>query len=95
MRLLGKNLIEEFIDKYPQSKNALLRWKTLIEQNNFKHYVGLKKTFPSADLVNEYTVFNVGGNKIRTITLIEYGIQQVLITGILTHREYDAEKWKR
>jgi len=54
----------------------------------------LRKTFPSADYVEGKTVFNVGGNKVRTITLIEYGIMQVIVTEVLTHKEYDQGKWK-
>lgn len=40
------------------------------------------------------TIFNVGGNKYRIITLIDYRFQRMLITHVLTHREYDTNKWK-
>jgi len=94
MRLLGQNRLDKFIKKHSAAKNALNRWRKLIAESDYKNIVELRKTFPTADYVGGETVFNVGGNKIRTITLIEYGIKQVLITHVLTHKEYDEGKWK-
>jgi mRNA interferase HigB len=94
MRLLGANHIEEFIKKHKESKNALRRWQKLIVETDFKSMSELRKTFPQADYVKGKTVFNVGGNKMRTITVVEYGIQQIIVTHVLTHQEYDLNKWK-
>ena len=40
-------------------------------------------------------MFNIGGNKYRLITRIEYERQEVYIRNVLTHAEYDREDWKR
>ena len=40
------------------------------------------------------TVFNIGGNKYRLITRIRYDYQLLNIRGVLTHSEYDKQKWK-
>jgi mRNA interferase HigB len=40
-------------------------------------------------------VFNIGGNKYRLITLVDYAYQKVFVRAILTHAEYDREDWKR
>lgn len=95
MRLLGLHIVEEFSRHHPTSRSSLNRWVRLMRENNFKSFSELRKLFPAADQVGSKTVFNVGGNKIRAITLIEYGIQQVLITHVLTHHDYDRERWKR
>lgn len=94
MRLLGKNLLEEFKKKHSRSRSGLERWQKIVEGTNFNNFVELRKTFPSADIVGNKTVFNVGGNRIRTITLIQYGIHQIIVTHVLTHEEYDRGKWK-
>jgi mRNA interferase HigB len=54
----------------------------------------LKQTFPSADLVKKFTVFNIGGNKYRLIVYIDYECQIIFIRHILTHAEYDKDDWK-
>lgn len=94
MRLLGTNHIDEFIKKHPEAENALRRWQKLILETDYKNMNELRKTFPSADYVEGKTVFNVGGNKVRTIAMIEYGILQVIVTHVLTHKEYDQGKWR-
>jgi mRNA interferase HigB len=40
-------------------------------------------------------VFDIGGNKFRLIAAIHYNKQIVYVLRILTHREYDDQKWKR
>lgn len=50
--------------------------------------------FPSADGVENLTVFDIGGNKYRLIALVDYEYQKVFIRAILTHAEYDKEGWK-
>jgi mRNA interferase HigB len=55
----------------------------------------LHQTFPSADLVERLTVFNIAGNKFRLITRVEYQRQEIYIRNVLTHAEYDKEDWKR
>ncbi len=39
-------------------------------------------------------VFNIGGNKYRLVTRILFSSQKVFILKVMTHREYDKDKWK-
>jgi len=39
-------------------------------------------------------VFNIGGNKARLIAAIHYNTQKLYIRAVLTHTEYDKNKWK-
>ena len=56
--------------------------------------VDVRRAFPHADQVDRRTVFNIGGNNYRLIARISYLTQQVFVLAILTHAEYDKEKWK-
>lgn len=95
MRLLGKNIIADFKKKHSSSRKALDRWVKLIESAQFETTHDVKQLFGvNVDFVNEQTVFDVGGNKIRAITKIQYGVKIVLVTHILTHADYDKNKWK-
>lgn len=94
MRLIGLNHVEEFKLKHPGSRSALDRWVRLIRENDFKSIAELKRVFPSADYAGMKTVFNVGGNKIRCVTVTEYGARIVVVTHVLTHEEYDRGRWK-
>jgi mRNA interferase HigB len=61
------------------------RWRSL---------AAVRDVYPHADLVGKYTIFNIRGNHYRLITEINYQYQQILIREILTHEEYDNDKWK-
>lgn len=95
MHILGKTIIEDFKKKHSTSRKPLDRWVKLIEGTDFGGPQDLKRIFgANVDFVGRRTVFDVGGNKIRAITRITFGQKIVLITHVLTHAEYDKNKWK-
>jgi mRNA interferase HigB len=61
----------------------------------FSNFVHLREGFPQADQVGKFTVFNIGGNKVRLIAAVHYNRNKVYIRHVLTHHEYDAGKWKQ
>ncbi len=94
MHIITRRRLNEFADGYPELRNALAQWYHLIKQNNFNSFVELRSVFSSADQVGKLTVFNIGGNKARLIAAIHYNRKKVYIRAILTHKEYDEDKWK-
>jgi mRNA interferase HigB len=55
----------------------------------------VRRTFPSADPVGKYTVFNIKGNSYRLIVEINYRSRRIFIRHVLSHAEYDKEGWKQ
>ncbi|MFM7843934.1 MAG: type II toxin-antitoxin system HigB family toxin [Planctomycetota bacterium] len=51
--------------------------------------------FASASTVGSCVVFNIGGNKYRLITRILFPSQKVFVLKVMTHEEYDEDKWKK
>ena len=66
-----------------------------MKKGRFRSFVHLRETFPSADLVGRFTVFNVGGNKVRLISVAHFNRGKIFIRAVLTHQEYDAGTWKK
>ena len=95
MRILGRDTLQTFMLRYPDSQSSLKSWAQAVEANSFKHLNELKQTFGSADYVRPYTIFNISGNKYRLIALVNYQIGAVLVQQILTHHEYDKGKWRK
>ena len=95
MEIAGEERLFEFARRFPKISNALTRWLRVVEAAHWVNPVEMKKTFGSADIVGGQTVFNVGGNKCRVITLIHYRAERVLVQHVLTHEEYDRGDWKR
>lgn len=86
--------MNEFADRFPETNNALVDWYRQVKRNNFASIEEVREVFPSADKVGKLTVFNIGGNKVRLIAAIHYNRKRVYIRAVLTHKDYDAGKWK-
>lgn len=61
---------------------------------SIENFAQLRQLFPSADLVGNFTVFNISGNNYRLITYIDYQAQIIFIRDVLIHADYDKENWK-
>lgn len=94
MHIITRRRLNEFAEKFPETKNALADWYRLMKQNNFDSVAEVKAIFPSADKVGRLTVFNIGGNKVRLIAAIHYNRKKIYIRAVLTHKEYDEGRWK-
>lgn len=80
--------------KYPESANALDGWYRVVKKNQFHNFAEIKKVFNSVDKVGSVFVFDIGGNKLRLIANIHFQRKKVYMRSILTHKEYDKNKWK-
>jgi mRNA interferase HigB len=94
MRVISHRKIIEFGGKYPDSINALETWHKIVTKTDYSSLADLKKTLPGTDFVDGLYVFNIGGNKFRLIAAIHFNTGMVFIRHILTHSEYDKNKWK-
>lgn len=95
MHIITRKRLNEFSGKYPETKTALTHWYKIVKKNNFNSFADLRQFFPSADQVGNLTVFNIGGNKVRLIAAIHYNRRKIYIRAVLTHKEYDSDRWKK
>jgi mRNA interferase HigB len=77
MRVISKRTLREFWEKHSTAQTGLVLWYQRICDSNFTNFNDLRQLFPSADLVGNFTVFNVSGNNYRLITYIDYEYQIV------------------
>lgn len=95
MRIISRKTLRQFWEQHPDSEMALARWFKIMEQTDFKNFAELRAVFPTADLVEQWVVFNIGGNKVRLIVSAHFNRNRVYIRHVLTHREYDKGSWKK
>lgn len=94
MWITSKAALAAFSEKHPEAKDRLSAWYKVIEACGANNFTELKSTFNTADYVPaKYTIFDVGGNAYRIVTVIHYDKQRLFIRAIYTHAEYD--KWTR
>jgi mRNA interferase HigB len=95
MHILTHKKIVDYVAKHPNSASALDAWYRLMKSGTFSNFVEIRSLFPAIDLISDNIfVFNIGGNTVRLVAAIHFNRQMVFILAILTHAEYDKDKWK-
>jgi len=98
MRVISIARLRSFWESHAgsDSEGSLRAWHTHVNNRKveWQSWGDVKADFASASIVGSCVVFNIGGNKFRLITRILYASQKVFILKVMTHAEYDEEKWK-
>src|SRR4051812_23965986 len=102
MNVIKRKTLQAFWEVHPHAATPLKAWFKICRKAKWKNFADLKITRGDADqarikvgsMTKMVTIFDVGGNKYRVIALVNYGRQTMLVTHVLTHREYDTNRWK-
>ena len=94
MHVISRKALRAFWAQHPDSEKPLSRWFKIMRQTQFGSFAALCHTFPSADKVGEFVVFNIAGNKHRLIVSIHFNRGKVYIRHVLTHQAYDRGGWR-
>lgn len=90
----------EFRDAAAQIK----AWADITEASRWHTFAEVRSTFPRADYVDDFVIFDIRNNRYRLITVIHYCKTtkekqtqgRVYIRSFLTHKEYDDQSnWDR
>ncbi|MFZ5761589.1 MAG: type II toxin-antitoxin system HigB family toxin [Thermodesulfobacteriota bacterium] len=93
MHVIAKKALEDFWKIHPAARASLAVWYRVVGRSRFANFSEVRETFRSADYVEPYTIFDIGGNNFRLIAVIHYNRQKVYIRHLFTHAEYD--RWCR
>lgn len=98
MRVISKARLKQFWESpnREDSEGPLRAWYTHVNSKSvsWRSWGDVKTAFASASLVGDCVIFNVGGNKYRLVARIRYPSQKVFVLKVMTHGEYDEDKWK-
>jgi mRNA interferase HigB len=98
MRVIWKARLEEFWEfaGREDAEGPLRAWYTHVNSKtvSWRAWGDVRASFASASIVGDCIVFNIGGNKYRLISRVRYAAQKVFVLKVLTHGEYDEDKWK-
>jgi mRNA interferase HigB len=99
VHVISQKALREFGRKHAGAATPLRVWLKLTRHGSFQNLAELKRTFASVDLVpvkgRNFYVFDIGGNKYRLIAAIHFNTQRLFVRQILTHSDYDTERWKK
>jgi mRNA interferase HigB len=104
MIVVTRRHVREAMIRYPEAANDLRAWMSLAAAARWKSMVDVRNTFKDADEVDGCTIFNIGHNRYRLITVIHYSKHRngcetqghIYIRSLLTHKGYDNPRnWDR
>lgn len=95
MNVIGFKVINSFSKLHADAATPLNAWYKIASKASWKSIVEVKQTCSHVDAVGTCTVFNIKGNHYPLIVIIDYRRQTIFIRDVLTHAEYDKEKWKK
>lgn len=94
MRIITEKRLREFGSQRADARTSLESWRRTAEAAYWRSLQDVRATYPTADAAGCLTVFNIGGNKYRLIAAIDYKRGKIFIRSVLTHGEYDKDRWK-
>ena len=100
MRVISKKRLQDFWQDLPAAKTSLEQWYKVVSGAKWRHFAELRRTFNHADLATTnkgypVVIFDVGGNKYRIISAVHYDRGICYVLRVLTHKQYESNKWKR
>jgi mRNA interferase HigB len=93
MRIMTKGRLRRFGEEHPRGAEAwpvLDMWYSTVRQAEWKTPADVKAMYGDASILKGgRVVFNIGGNRFRLVTHVNYRRQIVYVRFVGTHREYD------
>jgi mRNA interferase HigB len=90
MRIVSKDMLNCFWNRFPQAKGPLLAWYREVEKEEWDQPARMKEKYRSASIIKgSRAVFNIKGNDFRLVVKINYPYRIVEIRFIGTHDEYN------
>jgi mRNA interferase HigB len=92
--IITRRRLREFWSRHPQAEPPLRTWYRIAAKAQWQHIEDVRGDFPTADGVDQWTVFNIGRNDFRLVVRIDYLFHKVYVHQVMAHAEYDKGKWR-
>ena len=90
MRVVGRENLSDFMRKHPRARSPIRSWLAEASEADWAEPMDVKERYAHVSAVNDHYVFNIGGNKFRLDTRINFDSKTVLVLRIGTHEQYET-----
>ena len=99
-RVVSPKRVKDYAVRFPTARPSLMHWLETVRRSEWTSPAELKDTLCDVDVVTVDSdrtvyVFNIEHNRHRLIAAIHFNTQTVYILRIMSHKEYDRNRWKR
>ena len=91
MHVISRRALAQFWEIHAPARGPMSAWFKVVEGAAFANFAAVRATFNSADKVDKFTVFNVGGEGYRVVTAIHFNRRKRYVRHVFTHAVY--ERW--
>lgn len=95
MHVISRKKSLEAAEKHADLGAPLDVWYRIAKKAAWNDLMHVRRELPTADAVEDLTVFNIKGNAYRLITEINYRTGRIFLRHVLTHAEYSKGAWKK
>ena len=95
MHVISRKKLLEAAKAHGDLSEPVDAWYRIAKKAEWRDLTEVRKSFPSADGVGAFTVFNIKGNSYRLITEINYRTRRVFLRHVLTLAEYSRGGWNQ
>jgi mRNA interferase HigB len=94
VRIISRKKIRQACELHAEWDASLTGWFRIVKAARWDNFPDVRQTLNNADRVGTCVVFNIGHNRCRLISYINYRARIVYVLHILSHVEYDKDGWK-
>ncbi len=97
MHLVTIKRLERASEEYREAAREIGGWVKIVKAARWRNFEELRATFPDADDVDGFVVFNIRHNRYQLMVVVHYAkfiedrltLGHVYVGAFLTHKEYD------
>ena len=97
MHIVTIKRLQEASESYREAAREIGSWIKIVKVARWRNFNELRASFPDADDVDGFVVFNIRHNRYRLIAAVHYAkmiegrltLGHVYIGSFMTHKEYD------
>ncbi|MCC7376922.1 MAG: type II toxin-antitoxin system HigB family toxin [Verrucomicrobiales bacterium] len=94
MKLIGRDLLEEFSQRHADVLGALQSWIKEVESATWTKPQDVRNRYRSADFLSgNRIIFNIKGNSYRLVVVVVYHAGVARVQWIGTHADYDKQRF--
>jgi len=96
MKIVGRNLLEDFCAKHTDARDWIEKWLSDAEQSTWAKPQDIKDRYATASfLAVNVVIFNVKGNEYRLEITCAYQTRVIVVRWVGTHAEYTTRNRRR
>ncbi len=97
MHIVTIKRLQQASEAYREAAHEIGSWVRIVKAARWRSFEELRASFPDADNVDDFVIFNIRHNRYRLIVAVHYAraiegrltLGHVYVGAFVTHKEYD------